>query len=263
MSTPPPPPPPTYGPPTYGPPAPGAPAYGPPAPGAPAFGQPAAGQIPPQQAFGQPAAPFGYGPVCRFCGAVPAVEATVRGHQGFLVMMKFLKLEGPFCRTCGVAAHREMTAKSLWQGWWGIGSMLINPITMLINLPNRAKINKLPEPVPGAPGQPMNPGKPLFQRIAVLGFLIPALVVGAIVLAAQADPDFADAGDCLHNSGTFSRPDVSVVDCSSKDADYELLGKISGTTDSDRCDVYPGTTSVYVKEKGSTRYLFCMKRHKG
>ncbi len=71
---------------------------------------------------------------CRFCGGYPAVEATVRGHQGLIIIMRFLKLQGPFCRTCGIASVRDMTAKSLWQGWWGIGSAIINPITMLLNI---------------------------------------------------------------------------------------------------------------------------------
>ncbi|MFJ1705324.1 hypothetical protein [Kitasatospora sp. NPDC088346] len=267
--TPPPSPSPTHGAPTHGAPAFGAPPVGAPGFGPPAFDPQAAAQtpppppfpLPPQQAFGAPA-PFGYGPSCRFCGAVPAVAATIRGHQGLLVIMRFLKLQGPFCRTCGVAAHRDMTARSLWQGWWGIGSMLINPITMLVNLPNRAKINKLPEPIPGAPGRPMAPGKPLFRRIAVLGFLIPALIVGVIVLAAQQDADFAEAGDCLENSGTFSRPEVSVVDCSGPDADYDLVGKVSGTSDTKRCAVYPEATISFVKEQGSTGYVLCLKRHR-
>ncbi|MEV4612337.1 hypothetical protein AB0K43_06995 [Kitasatospora sp. NPDC049258] len=204
------------------------------------------------------AAPVGYGPVCRFCGSVPAVEATVRGHQGILMVMRFLKLTGPFCRTCGVAAHRDMTAKSLWQGWWSFFSILINPITMLVNLPQRAKINKLPPPIPGAPGRPMDPGKPLFRRIAALGFLVPVLIVAGIAFMAGRDADFATTGDCLSKSGTYTDPEVTVVDCGAPEADYRLLGKIRDTTDPARCSAFPGTTTVYYKEQSSTRYLLCL-----
>lgn len=105
--------------------------------------------VPPRQS-----APYGSyptGPCCRFCGSTPAVNVTVRGHQGFLVMMRFLSLPGPFCRSCGEAAVRRMNLKSLWQGWWGLASLVINPVTMLVNLATLSRIRKLPAPVPPAP----------------------------------------------------------------------------------------------------------------
>jgi hypothetical protein len=125
---------------------------------------------------------------CRFCGSVPAVNATVRGHQGMLILMRFLKLQGPFCRTCGIATVRDMTSKSMWQGWWGVGSSIINPITMLTNIGAWSKFKNLPEPAPGAPGRPMNPGKPLFQRPAALGLLLPFVVIFLIVLGNLGSP---------------------------------------------------------------------------
>ncbi|MFC8721523.1 hypothetical protein [Kitasatospora sp. NPDC057198] len=98
--------------------------------------------------------PYPAGPSCRFCGSTPAVNVTVRGHQGFLVMMRFLSLPGPFCRSCGEAAVRRMNLNSLWQGWWGLASLVINPVTMLVNLATLSRIRKLPAPVPPAPVAP-------------------------------------------------------------------------------------------------------------
>ncbi|MEU1626703.1 hypothetical protein ABZ746_15525 [Streptomyces sp. NPDC020096] len=112
--------------------------------------------------------------VCRFCGAYPAVNTTVRRHQGLILMMRFIHLKGPFCRTCGTAVFRDMTTKTLWQGWWSPFSLvLINPVTLIINLIARSRINTLPEPVPGQPGPQMDPGKPMTSRPAVLVALIP------------------------------------------------------------------------------------------
>jgi len=222
------------------------------------YGQPQFGQ---QGVQGQPQfmPPAFDNSICRFCGSVPAVQATVRGHQGLLIMMRFLKLEGPFCRSCGIATYRDMTAKSLWQGWWGIGSMIINPITMLVNLPTRAKFGKLPEPAPGAPGQPMDVGKPLFKRPAIIMLLIPFALIALIVYGASQSTSNASAGDCVQNTGSASSPNVSVVDCSSSDAEYKIIGKISGSANADDCAAqYPDYTVAYSEERGSSKYTLCL-----
>jgi hypothetical protein len=193
---------------------------------------------------------------CRFCGGVPAVEATVRGHQGFLVMMRLLKLKGPFCKTCGTAATRDMTAKSMWQGWWGVGSMIINPITMLVNLGTFPKFKNLPEPAPGAPGRPMEPGKPLFKRPAVLGLLIPIALIALIVVAnLNKDPE-ATIGSCVYNKGTADKPNVKVVDCSSSDADYKVIGKLDNTVDGDQCAKFQDSTVSYTDRKA--KFTLCL-----
>ncbi|MDH6117849.1 hypothetical protein ABH930_005294 [Kitasatospora sp. GAS204A] len=305
MSTPPPshglqspptpagPPPAAFGPPPGG--------YGPPADGYPApaggYGAPMGAPVPAPQAYAPPPAqayapppgaqaPYGYGGMppqpgpqawptgnpqaqgglsCRFCGSVPAVEATIRGHQGFLVIMRFLKLRGPFCRDCGIASHRSMTAKSLWQGWWGIASAIINPITMLINLPQRAKINKLAPPLPGAPRQPMNPGRPVFGRPAVLGFLVPLLAIGLLLWPTPKSPDSAAVGDCVHNrasatvaGSTDDHPDVEVLPCSDPSADARVVGKVSGSGNpDDNCRSYQDSDGYY-QHQGADSYTLCL-----
>ncbi|QNE17285.1 toxin-antitoxin system, toxin component [Kribbella qitaiheensis] len=261
----------------YGPPQDQFPQYTQPQPGQPQYDQPQYGQpgVPPsgqpqdqpqfgqgfpqqgQQPQGMPAYPQG-AIQCRFCGGMPAVQATVRGHQGFLIMMRFLKLEGPFCRTCGIATVRNMTAKSLWQGWWGIGSSIINPITMLINIPTRLKFKQLPEPMPGAPGQPMDMGKPLFLRPAILGFLLPIAVIALLIWSSQSSPSSAGVGDCIQNKGTISSPNVKVVDCGSGDAEYKVVGKLSDSTNSDQCEQFEGYTVAYTEEGRSSGYTLCL-----
>jgi hypothetical protein len=205
----------------------------------------------PQQGF----APQGQ-MVCRFCGGYPAVDATVRGHQGLVILMRFLKLQGPFCRTCGTASVRDMTAKSLWQGWWGIGSAIVNPITMLMNIGPMQQFKNLPEPTPG-PGRPMNPGKPLFQRPAILGLLLPVALIGLIVFANLNSTEAkAKVGACVVNEGSSTNPDVKVVDCASTEAEYKIVDKIDDTTDDSQCS--DTAEASYVYQNRSTKYVLCL-----
>lgn len=199
---------------------------------------------------------------CRFCGGMPAVEATVRGHQGFLIVMRFLKLHGPFCRTCGVASIRDMTAKSMWQGWWGLISLVANPVTMLSNLGTYSKFKNLPEPAPGAPGRPMELGKPLFKRPVVLGLVVPIAVIALIVYASLQSVSSADVGACVVNKGTPAKPNVKVVDCSSSDAAYKIVGKIDNTANGDACARFENSTVSYTDERGSSKYTLCLAPNK-
>ncbi|MEV4560078.1 hypothetical protein AB0K51_24225 [Kitasatospora sp. NPDC049285] len=194
---------------------------------------------------------------CRFCGSTPAVDVTVRGHIGFLVIMKFLKLRGPFCRDCGTASVREMSADSLWQGWWSIGSLLFNPFALISNLVAMRRIRRLAPPLPGAAGTPKQPGKPLYLRPEIAGLLAPVLIVGAIVLVSQGDPDYADVGDCVRNSGSVLMPDVKVVDCGGSDAQYRIVGRTENADDA-ACKPYPQTDASYVVKGGRTTYTLCL-----
>jgi hypothetical protein len=123
---------------------------------------------------------------CGICGCVPAAKVTFRQHRGLLVIMQFIRSEGPFCRDCGLAAFRDTSSKTLWQGWWGYASMVITPITVLINLARRGKVANLAQPRPPADGRPyrrpLDPGPALFARPgAILGAFIPVLIVLVVV----------------------------------------------------------------------------------
>jgi hypothetical protein len=143
---------------------------------------------------GYPAAPSGAwaptAPVpgqlqCRFCGSVPAVKVTFGGHQGMLLLMRVLSQPGPFCRDCGLATFRQMTANTLVQGWWGWISLVATPVTVLWNLMASLKLRGLAAPVPTHPqARPMDPGAPLLQRpMTLAGLAIGAVLVGVIGLA--------------------------------------------------------------------------------
>jgi hypothetical protein len=123
---------------------------------------------------------------CRFCGSTPAVAMTVYEHNGYVILMQFKNLKGPFCRSCGLHAWRQMTDQTLLRGWLGVFSFFIAPITALINLINLRKLEALPPPYPGtAVRQPADPGGGLFSRPGVYVYAA-VIVVVFIWLAAPA-----------------------------------------------------------------------------
>lgn len=199
------------------------------------------------------------GPRCRFCGAVPAIEATVRGHQGFLIVMRFLKQPGPYCRSCGIATVRQMSANSLWQGWTSFFSVLINPLTLLWNLVIRIRLQRLPEPQP-ASAQHLDPGKPLYRRLGMLGLLIPLTVLGWLLynkfIVHEYDATGASTGECVAVSG--ERLTV-VVDCSDQRADYRVAGRLPGTVDVAGCATYPSATKSFTETRRSEKYVLCLE----
>lgn len=170
--------------------------YGPP----PAqYGRPPTQYGPPPSQYGPPPAQYGPPPgwgqldltACRFCGSVPAVDTTFRGHQGMLVLMRFLSVEGPFCRDCGLGTFRHMTSRTLVQGWYGYVSLVAAPVTVLINLVRRGKVARLapPQPNPYGPSRPpMDPGPRLLRRpMTWLGLAIPVVLLGLIIAAVVTD----------------------------------------------------------------------------
>ncbi|WIM99455.1 hypothetical protein ACTOB_003108 [Actinoplanes oblitus] len=172
--------------------------YAQPGQAAPGYAAPPGAYPAPQGAYpaphgGYPAPSAGQVPqgvlACRFCGSVPAAQAKFRGHQGMLVMMRFLSNEGPFCRDCGLGVFRHMTSRTLVQGWYGYASFVITPFTVLMNLVRRNSVAALPAPQPNpyGPSQPpMDPGPRLLQRpMTWAGLLIPFALVALIAYAAS------------------------------------------------------------------------------
>ncbi|WP_236572990.1 LppU/SCO3897 family protein [Streptomyces sp. GS7] len=160
-----------------------------------------------------------------------------------------------------------MSAKTLWQGWWGPLSLVITPITLLMNLGPAAGFRQLTSPVGGF-RPPLDPGKPLLRRPEALLFLVPMLVVvvaisGLIVLGmvtgggrSNSGPGFETAptlavGACVHNDGDWHHQDLRVTDCGAPDARYQVTRRLEkpGATCS-RGELYadlkygPGGTTV-------------------
>jgi hypothetical protein len=144
-----------------------------------------------------PAAQAGQALVCKLCGSTPAANMTIHEHNGRLLWMVHKTNKGPFCRDCGTALLRHHQNNTLFQGWFGIFSFFITPITLLLNLGAWRKVKALgpPQRDPNVESKipaPLRPGPPLLRR--------PGPYVAAVVVAAVAvfvGIKSADTGGCL------------------------------------------------------------------
>ncbi|GAA3453340.1 MULTISPECIES: hypothetical protein [Dactylosporangium] len=114
---------------------------------------------------------------CRICHRTPAANVRFHGHQGLVVLMRFSRIDGPFCRDCGLAAYRDMSATTLVRGWWGMLSVFAAAGVLVVNAVQRGKVARLPEPERARNERTLDPGKPLLDRSAAYGLLVPALLL--------------------------------------------------------------------------------------
>jgi hypothetical protein len=183
----------------------------------------------------------------------------VRGHQGLVVLMRFQRNSGPFCRPCGTAVVREMSAKTLVLGWWGIASVFVTPVTLLMNLVTSRRLKSLPPPGPATPRPPLDPGMPLLRRPQALGLALPLIlvvIIVAAVLAGRDDARNAKAGDCVRRTGSDA---VEIVDCTSPRAQYRVLSRISANLRS-LCTSNPDAVASYTETGGSSDFMLCLGR---
>ncbi len=216
--------------------------------------------LPPQFQQPQPLPQYpqnGTDGACRFCGAQPAVDATVRAHRGMVLMMQWRRQSGPFCRTCGIATVRKLSADTLIQGWWGAQSFFRTPFTLIQNGLAYRRFKALPQPAPGQPGQPLPLGRPLLLRAGAIGLVVPLAVIALVVYGftlSSSDPSYASVGDCVQNQGTAANPDVHVTACAP--GTYKVIDKLGDTTDDSGC---PQSTSVsYTQQQGSDEFVLCL-----
>ncbi|MFF4171055.1 hypothetical protein [Streptomyces sp. NPDC001744] len=161
------------------------------------------------------------------------MAATVRSHQGMIIIMRTVTRRGVFCRTCGLAVYRRMTSNTLVTGWWGLLSFFFTPFVVLGNVFGaRAAFRRLPEPY-GALRPPLDPGRRVLLRAPALLVLVPLTLLVAAVpvlaligLLAGSDDDAGrpglSVGDCVENTVDWPDQALRKVDCGSASAEYRV-----------------------------------------
>ncbi|WP_432968818.1 hypothetical protein [Dactylosporangium sp. CA-233914] len=91
--------------------------------------------------------------------------------------MRFTRLDGPFCRDCGLAAYRDISADTMVRGWWGPLSLFAAAFVLVLNAARRGRVAALPDEPESRNERTVDPGKPLLDRNAAYGLLVPALLL--------------------------------------------------------------------------------------
>ncbi|MFF2653887.1 hypothetical protein [Streptomyces sp. NPDC058045] len=154
--------------------------------------------------------------------------------------MRTSTVHGPFCRDCGLATVRGMSADTLVQGWWGLFSLVITPFVLLANhLGPRRAFAALPAPAGGF-RPPLDPGKPVWRRPQGLLFAVPAglLVLAVVALLAigvfagdgggdgeRSGGPLVETGDCVRNDAEWPDQDLKAVDCDTPGTRYTVIDR--------------------------------------
>jgi hypothetical protein len=76
----------------------------------------------------------------------------------------------------------------------------------------------------------------------------------------NADAKVAKAGDCMVNRGTPQSPDMQKVTCAADT--YQVLKRIDGTSDKNKCEGTPGLTDWYFFDHADNKqdFVLCLKK---
>jgi hypothetical protein len=140
---------------------------------------------------------------CRVCGWAPAAPATFTTFARLYYRPRLGRREGPFCRDCGIAMFRAMTARAL-PGWWYPFSFFVVPFLVAGNLIQLRRVVRMAPPASQGPAvsagvralarlsgaelpqrdKPLPVGPPLYRRWQMIGVLAPVVGVAVIILLA-------------------------------------------------------------------------------
>ncbi|MFF9116343.1 hypothetical protein ACF09Y_12190 [Streptomyces massasporeus] len=137
-------------------------------------------------------------------------------------------------------------------------------------------------PVPPQGGYPQQPGQPGFppqgaapyapvppsapsrrfskKLLRVVGIIVVAIIIGVVKWQiGKTDAETTAVGSCMQNKGTQSQPDLSTVDCSSRDAQYEVVEKFDNTSDDSKCATVKEAEIAYYQVGDNHDVVLCLK----
>ena len=187
---------------------------------------------------------------CKTCQRRPTAFFRFRASSGFLLLRRVKTFEGALCLLCARKVFRDMQARNLTLGWWGLLSL---PAMIVFMIDNRQAFDRgtaqLRRPLPADPTNDRKlVGRPVLARPSVLL----ALAILMTTVAAMATGGFGidreewTVGTCV----AYSETNAISVPCDAPTA----AGSVLAITE----DVFacPPATQFFVDLK--TGFVACL-----
>jgi len=123
-----------------------------------------------------------HGALCVSCSRYPTRPLRLKSHAGFLLWRTSGVLEQNFCRSCGTGVFREVQARNITRGPWGIISFFATIMALFGNIGRFTEFKSdLDSPTPPHPdADSVLEGRGVFRRPGVL--IVLGIVIGAVLL---------------------------------------------------------------------------------
>ncbi|WP_405729111.1 hypothetical protein OG607_27810 [Streptomyces sp. NBC_01537] len=91
--------------------------------------------------------------------------------------------------------------------------------------------------------------------LRIVAVVILAIAVKLGISYAFNSPTHAEAGDCVQVTGSDNDPDVSVKDCTDKDANYKVVKVVDNTFDTDACT---DSDAALAQQWDAEKFVLCL-----
>jgi hypothetical protein len=133
-----------------------------------------------------------HGPLCVSCGRYPTRPLRLRSHAGFLLWRTTSEVNENFCRSCGTGVFREVQARNITRGPWGIMSFFASIMALFGNTGRYSTFKAGADtPTPPHPvSERVLEGRPILRRSSVLIVLGIIVAVVALIVSNLSEPSY-------------------------------------------------------------------------
>lgn len=147
-----------------------------------------------------------HGPLCAGCNRHPTKPLRLKSHAGFLLWRTVGEIEQNFCKSCGTGVFREVQARNITRGPWGIISFFSSILALFGNAGRFSDFKGgLDEPEPhDAAADTAIKGRPILFRPAVLLVLSIFVVAGFLLFNSSSSSSYSGT-----SSSNYTPPSVT------------------------------------------------------
>jgi len=164
-----------------------------------------------------------HGPLCVACGRYPARPLRLKSHSGFLLWRTSSELNERFCRSCGTGVFREVQARNITRGPWGIISFFATIMALFGNTGRFSTFKAgIDSPAPPHPvSESVLEGRGILRRPGVLVVLGIVIAVVALVISDASQPSYTGSSSPGYTPPAVARTvDFTAGTCVAIDDDW-------------------------------------------